>query len=73
VLSNVFAIDDLLALDNLSPRERATKIFGLLRTFLDIPAEARTAALAHLTESIPTAHASTPRSTSSGRTTPTCA
>jgi site-specific recombinase len=48
----VFAIDDLLALEDLSPRERATKIFALLRTFLDIPVESRTAALTLLTESI---------------------
>jgi len=48
----VFAIDDLLALEDLSPRERATRIFGLLRTFLDIPVEGRTAALALLTVAI---------------------
>jgi site-specific recombinase len=55
----VFAIDDLLALEDLSARERATRIFGLLRTFLDIPVESRsadqasrTAALALLTQAI---------------------
>jgi site-specific recombinase len=55
----VFAIDDLLALEDLSARERATRIFVLLRTFLDIPVESspaapasRTAQLALLTEAI---------------------
>jgi site-specific recombinase len=47
-----FAIDDLLALDTLPPRERATRVYGLLRTFLDIPVHARTEKLVHLTKAI---------------------
>jgi site-specific recombinase len=48
----VFAIEDLRALDDFSARERATRIFGLLCTFLDIPTQARTATLALLTDAI---------------------
>jgi site-specific recombinase len=36
----------------LSARERVTRIFGLLRSFLDIPAESRTQTLAQLSEAI---------------------
>lgn len=38
----LFAIDDLLQLDALSPRERSTRVFELLRAFLLIPGEAST-------------------------------
>jgi site-specific recombinase len=48
----LFAIDDLLALEVLSPRDRATRVYGLLRMFLDIPTEARTDALSRLTAAI---------------------
>ena len=47
-----FAISDLLALEDLSTRERATRVYGLLRMFLDIPAAARTETLSRLTEEI---------------------
>jgi len=42
-------MNDLLVLDELSPRERATSIFCLLRDFLKVPVKSRTAALALLT------------------------
>src|SRR6202049_3145800 len=48
----VLAIDDLLALEALSSRERATRVYGLLRMFLDIPVEARTETLSRLTAAI---------------------
>jgi site-specific recombinase len=41
-----------LALDVLSGRERATRVFALLRRFLDIPVEVRTETLSNLTEAI---------------------
>jgi site-specific recombinase len=47
-----FAVDDLAALEGLSSREQATRVYGLLRMFLDIPVEARTEALARLTTAI---------------------
>ena len=45
-------MEDLPELESLSSRERATRIFELLRKFLDIPAGARTQALIRLTASI---------------------
>ena len=48
----VLAIDDLLGLEALSSRERATRVYGLLRMFLDIPVEARTQTLSHLTTAV---------------------
>jgi hypothetical protein len=42
-------IDDLVGLEALSSRERATRVYGLLRMFLDIPVEARTETLSRLT------------------------
>ena len=45
-------IDDLLGLEVLSPRERATRVYGLLRMFLDIPVEARTETLSLLTTAV---------------------
>jgi site-specific recombinase len=46
------AIDDLVALESLPARERATGIFELLRQFLQIPPEARTAELTRLTAAL---------------------
>ncbi len=47
-----FAIEDLVALESLSARERATRLFELLRALLDVPVAARTAALERVTEEL---------------------
>jgi site-specific recombinase len=41
-----------LALEALSSRERATRVYGLLRLFLDVPVEARNETLSRLTTAI---------------------
>lgn len=41
-----------MALEALSTRERATRVYGLLRRFLDIPAAARTETLSQITTAI---------------------
>lgn len=47
-----FAIDDLCNLESLSTRERATRVYGLLRTILNVPVEFRTEALSEVTLAI---------------------
>jgi len=47
-----FAIDDLCNLESLSTRERATRVYGLLRTILNLPVEFRTEALSEVTLAI---------------------
>ena len=45
-------IDSLSNLESLSTRERATRVYGLLRTILNVPAESRTENLSQMTLAI---------------------
>lgn len=45
-------LEDLSRLYLLSPRERATRVYSVLRTILDIPVEARTERLEEITQAI---------------------
>ena len=47
-----FAIDNLSNLESLSTRERATRVYGLLRLILNVPEESRTQTLAEVTQAI---------------------
>ena len=46
------AVDNLSNLESLSARERATRVYGLLRTMLNVPVASRTETLAQLTRAI---------------------
>lgn len=46
------AIDNLANLDSLSTRERATRVYGLLRKILNVPVELRTETLSGLMRAI---------------------
>ncbi len=46
------AINDLSNLESLSARERATRVYGLLRVILNVPVESRTAVLSEMTLTI---------------------
>jgi hypothetical protein len=43
------AINDLSNLESLSARDRATRVYGLLRMILSVPVESRTAILSEMT------------------------
>lgn len=51
-MSILFAFDDLSSLESFSTRERATRVYSLLRTILSVPAESRTEALSEVTRAI---------------------